>query len=542
MHETILQADASRPPEVRGAKPAPIGDGVIDESTFRAIDGDTLFDTINSAETVVGQAVLYRSLTQPLNRLDAITAKQQAVAEITKGSNLRLKLESLVQKAAQQENHFYQLLYGSFVGFFGKAVLDLEFEGYGYECYQKGTQFVLSLSRDAAEIDESEVNSEYLNNCLEVLRKFQTTRVHSLMEGPVYRTESGIKSKQEKSPWYPAIIFRPTLFKPLFILLLIGIFVGLYYFNPIVVFEINPAAIPVLTVILVPLLGFYIPMVGTFDRDECIIPLRDIYRSSIDVHNTVEALGKIEELLVFDRYSNAIKREMVLAEFLPANNHQMVLTQARNPILTKDNQDYVANSLDLTNSPLTLISGPNSGGKTAICKTVTQVQLLSQIGCYVPAQKVMLTVADRIFYQVPEVSHLEQHGEGRFGTELRRTKEIFLASSNASLIVLDELSEGTTHEEKLKISFDILSGFYRRGGSTILITHNHELIDKLIEINMGQPLQVEFSGDKPSFRLVSGISRISHAEDVAKRLGFSKRDIEQILKEQGYTGQSQDNQ
>jgi DNA mismatch repair ATPase MutS len=146
----------------------------------------------------------------------------------------------------------------------------------------------------------------------------------------------------------------------------------------------------------------------------------------------------------------------------------------------------------------------------------------------VPAQAATLTVADRIFYQVSEVSHLND-GEGRFGTELKRTKDIFLATTPKSLVVLDELSEGTTFEEKMESSSNVLNGFYRKGNSTILITHNHQLVDNFVRQGIGLPRQVEFANDAPTYKLIAGISRVSHADRVAKKIGFSKEDIEHYL-------------
>ena len=81
---------------------------------------------------------------------------------------------------------------------------------------------------------------------------------------------------------------------------------------------------------------------------------------------------------------------------------------------------------------LGFVTGPNSGGKTAFCKTLAQVQLLAQIGCYVPATDAEMAVADRIYYQAPETGSLADL-EGRFGIELQRTKEIFLATTPRSL-------------------------------------------------------------------------------------------------------------
>jgi DNA mismatch repair protein MutS len=104
-----------------------------------------------------------------------------------------------------------------------------------------------------------------------------------------------------------------------------------------------------------------------------------------------------------------------------------------------------------------------------------------------------------------------------------------LATTAKSLVVLDELSEGTTFEEKMEASSNVLNGFYRKGNSTILITHNHQLVDQFAKAGTGVPMQVEFAKDAPTYRLIPGISRVSHADRVAKKIGFSKEDIDNYL-------------
>ena len=242
----------------------------------------------------------------------------------------------------------------------------------------------------------------------------------------------------------------------------------------------------------------------------------------------LEALGQVDELLSFIKFAENFGHATVLPSLLEADHHRINLAGAVNPVLGKQTPAYVGNDFDLDDEKLVFITGPNSGGKTAFCKTVAQIQVLAQTGCFVPAQAATLTVADRIFYQAPEISHLDD-GEGRFGAELKRTKEIFLATTAKSLVVLDEMSEGTTFEEKMASSETVLDGFYRKGNSTLLITHNHQLVDVFAKKRLGMAKQVEFADDLPTFKLVPGISRVSHADRVAKKIGFSKADIDNYL-------------
>jgi DNA mismatch repair protein MutS len=527
MKETILQGWQGSWPTGKSSKPLATALGVIDESAFNTIEVDKVFETVNHASTMIGQAVLYRSLTQPLDALDEIRAKQEAVEELHSNPALKEALENILENAASHEKSFYLLLFGEFLGTFGTAREEHEIEGYGYLQYKRGIQFMLELVDriQAAETPQS----AYLKTVFDKIKAFADTRVYSLMEGPAYISESGIQSKQErKSSFLPAIIFRPRLFKPLLIAMGFGIIWALAHFFPTDMFNVSVEAIPTATIFFVPLLLVYYPVVGSFDRDSCIIPLRNEFKNSPDVAETLDALGQLDELLSFIKFADAFGSSVVLPTLIDEDHHRITLTDAKNPVLGKQNYAYIGNDFVLDDDKLVLVTGPNSGGKTAFCKTITQIQLLAQIGCYVPAQSATLTVADRIFYQAPEISHLDD-GEGRFGTELKRTKDIFLATTARSLVILDELSEGTTFEEKLESSSNVLNGFFRKGNSTILITHNHQLVDNFVQQGIGLPRQVEFANDAPTYKLIAGISRVSHADRVAKKIGFSKEDIDNYL-------------
>lgn len=527
--DTILRSDAAAPFAIRCTTPPATGQGVIDDVSFRTLEIDALFDAVNHARTAVGQAVLYRSLVRPADNLAEVAAKQAALKELEENAELRQGVTRLLQRAAQRESHFHQLLYASFIGLLANPANELEVGGYGYETYQRGTRFMLDLADDAAALPTP--RSSYLQGILATIDQFSRSRAAALMRGPVYRTEKTVVTKQEKGWFTPAIRFTPTLFKP--VALALGIGAALLAVNvlPLLLDLVEPL-LPALWLFLLPIAFLYTPIVGSFDRDGCIYPLREIFRRSGEVHAAVDALGQLDELLSWRAYADSYGAPMVLPTLLDDAAHRLTVQGARNPILGKNNPAYVPNDINLNGVNLTFITGPNSGGKTAFCKTLAQIQLLAQAGAYVPAAAAELTVADRIFYQTPEMSVLSD-GEGRFGTELKRTKAIFLASTGRSLVILDELSEGTTSQEKLEISANILEGFHKKANNTLLITHNHELVDVFQAQNIGLTRQVEFIGEDPTHRLIPGISRISHAHRIARKIGFAKEDIAQYLEAKG---------
>lgn len=528
MKNSLLHGWTGDWPEIRSTQVLSTGEGVIDQTGFNTIEVDELFDKTNHAVTTIGQAVLFRSLTQPLNSLEHIKSKQEALTEIEENPDFKEDLTHIVKNISENENNFYLLLFGEFLGSFGTAREERQIEGFGYLQYVRGTRFILDLVSQLKALESPK--SAYLKNTFEKINAFADSRAYALMNGPVYISEQGIQSKVEHSEKFsPAVIFRPTLFKPLLIALVFGVIWLFITLFPTDMFSFSAKSIPVASIFFIPLLLIYIPIVGGYDRDNAIIPLRNIFRQSDDVAEFLDALGQLDELLSFIKYAESYGSTMVLPELVTAKSHKLKLVNAKNPVLGKANSDYIGNDIALDKDRLIFITGPNSGGKTAFCKTVTQIQLLAQVGCYVPANSVVLTVADRIYYQAPEMSHLDD-GEGRFGTELKRTKNIFLSCTAQSLVVLDELSEGTTFEEKMATSINILDGFYEKGCSTLLITHNHQLVDHFINKAIGLARQVEFMGDAPTYQLIDGISRVSHADRIAKKIGFAKADIEKYLK------------
>jgi len=269
-------------------------------------------------------------------------------------------------------------------------------------------------------------------------------------------------------------------------------------------------------------------MTGGFDRDNFIIPVGKKLRKDPEIQSILDALGEIETLLVHDKFSRHFPGPVCLPSIIEAEQHQLIVESLWNAPIATTNETYIGNDISLLDDRLNFITGPNSGGKTALCKTICQAQILGQSGGYVPAKKMSLSVIKHIYYQTPEAGSLET-AQGRFATELERTRDIFFNSREPCLVVLDEPFEGTSYEERLEITRDILDGFIETGASVLFITHNFPLVHLYNKQKTGQFLETVFEDNVFTHRFKEGIASTSHANRIASQLGFSQEDINNHL-------------
>ncbi|WP_448597786.1 DNA mismatch repair protein MutS [Thermoleptolyngbya sp.] len=129
-----------------------------------------------------------------------------------------------------------------------------------------------------------------------------------------------------------------------------------------------------------------------------------------------------------------------------------------------------------TDSPdLIILTGPNASGKSCYLRQVGLIQLMAQVGSFVPATSASLGVCDRIFTRVGAVDDLAT-GQSTFMVEMNETANILNHATARSLVLLDEIGRGTATFDGLSIAWAVAEHLATEiRARTIFATHYHEL-------------------------------------------------------------------
>ena len=159
-------------------------------------------------------------------------------------------------------------------------------------------------------------------------------------------------------------------------------------------------------------------------------------------------------------------------------DRSLVIEQGRHPVVEQllVETTFTPNDSDLgTGIDLVVLTGPNASGKSCYLRQIGLIQLLAQIGSWVPAQTARVGIADRIFTRVGAVDDLAA-GQSTFMVEMAETANILHHASDRSLVLLDEIGRGTATFDGLSIAWAVsehLAGDLQ--ARTVFATHYHEL-------------------------------------------------------------------
>jgi DNA mismatch repair protein MutS len=177
---------------------------------------------------------------------------------------------------------------------------------------------------------------------------------------------------------------------------------------------------------------------------------------------------------------------------------------------------------------LLILTGPNASGKSCYLRQTGLLQLMAQMGSWIPAQSARLGIADRLFTRVGAGDDLAA-GQSTFMVEMAETANILHHATPRSLVLLDEIGRGTATFDGLSIAWAVAEHLATPpehgglGARSIFATHYHELnalAEQLSHVANAQVL-VEETGDSLRFlhRVVSGGASRSYGIEAARLAG-----------------------
>ncbi len=200
----------------------------------------------------------------------------------------------------------------------------------------------------------------------------------------------------------------------------------------------------------------------------------------------IDILTKISKVVsVLDLLStfanNAQRNDYVRPEVKEAQggSSYLLIDNGRHPVIEQiSNEQFIDNDTDLTNEngKIIIITGPNMSGKSTYIRQVALLALMAQIGSYVPAKSLQLSVVDRIFSRIGASDDLSA-GRSTFMVEMEEAANILNNATSDSLILLDEVGRGTSTYDGVSIAWALVEFLVQSvKARTLFATHYHELI------------------------------------------------------------------
>jgi DNA mismatch repair protein MutS len=186
---------------------------------------------------------------------------------------------------------------------------------------------------------------------------------------------------------------------------------------------------------------------------------------------------------------------------------------------------FIPNDLVLDDGArIVILTGPNMAGKSTVLRQVGLIQLMAQMGSFVPARAARLPVCDRIFTRVGASDNLAR-GQSTFMVEMNESAAILHGATRRSLVLLDEIGRGTSTYDGVSIAWAITEHLHEQiGAKTVFATHYHELtqLGDLLQGVKNMNVAVRETGDGIVFlrRLEDGGANRSYGIQVARLAGL----------------------
>lgn len=265
---------------------------------------------------------------------------------------------------------------------------------------------------------------------------------------------------------------------------------------------------------------------------------KEIYSIFLEVSNKVksfyhELISNLNVIVHLDLVFAKAEYALSINAKKPKLNNKGILElyQCRHPLLNVD--EVVPNNVIIGKDYQgIIITGPNTGGKTVLLKTVGLLSIMVKAGLLVPcAEESNMMVFDNVFADIGDEQSIDQN-LSTFSSHLKNVINIINNVTENSLVLLDELGSGTDPIEGSALAVSIIEFLLKKHCLLIVTSHYSDLktyafnSDKIINAS------VEFNSKtlKPTYKLLIGVPGKSNALEISKTLGLPSEIIENANK------------
>ncbi len=450
----------------------------------------TLFKTINTTSSPMGARLLKRWMLMPLNNINSINERLQAVAYLITETDIRQKIVQHIKLAGDVERlaakvplkkinprEVLQVARGLQQAQHIKAICSISNNAYLHRLGDalNDCQYILDkINREITEqppviISKGGVIANGIHETLDELRNISSGGKNYLIE------------LQQKEAQQTGISSLKISFNNVF---------G-YYLE---VTNLHKSKVPETWIRKQTLANaerYITPELKEYEEkimgaeDKIIQIEQELYVNLLnelqDFIGAMQINGHVMAVLdnLISFANNAIQFGYKMPEMHEGN--ALALIESRHPVIERHlpiGETYISNDifLDDTQQQIIILTGPNMSGKSAVLRQTALITLMAHMGSFVPASAAKIPITDKIFTRVGASDNLSG-GESTFMVEMNETASIINNLTPKSLILLDEIGRGTSTYDGISIAWSIAEFIHEsnQAPKTLFATHYHEL-------------------------------------------------------------------
>lgn len=193
-----------------------------------------------------------------------------------------------------------------------------------------------------------------------------------------------------------------------------------------------------------------------------------------------------------------------------SNTQEIKIKNAFHPLISNPVKNDI--TINKTDNGL-IISGPNTGGKTATLKTLALTQLFLRYGLFIPCDYADIYLYDKVFYFGNDQQDLNS-GLSSFSAEVKNYTSLFENLGSSNLVLIDEIFNSTSSEEASALAIAFFKKLHEITNIHLVVSSHHQTLKTILhqdENYISAHVGFNTENNSPTYKLHYGSPGSSHA-------------------------------